>query len=141
MFWGFFLSFFGLSPFLHEKNSYFRKYFLDYSVFYSVRAFAPIRQTVLLKILGEDGCMGRPHLKFFWGTVPRSPLASKLYRIILLQIVRKWRTCPTKKIENTGHAFSGIRPAFIYIPDKEPKYRTVRLNTAHRATLSALCLS
>jgi len=31
------------------------------------------------------------------------------------------------------HALSGI--SFIFIPDKEPKYRTVRLNTGHLATL------
>ena len=31
------------------------------------------------------------------------------------------------------HVLSGI--TFIFIPDKEPKYRTVRSNTGHLATL------
>jgi len=31
------------------------------------------------------------------------------------------------------HALSGI--TLIFIPDKEPKYRTVRLNIGHLATL------
>jgi len=30
---------------------------------------------------------------------------------------------------------SGIGFIFIPLPDKEPKYRTVRLNTGHLATL------
>ena len=32
------------------------------------------------------------------------------------------------------HALSSI--TIIFIPDKEPKYRTVRLNTGHMATLA-----
>src|SRR6218665_2985560 len=48
-----------------------------------------------------------------------------------------------QEIQNTGHmhALSGI--TFIFIPDKEPKYRTVRSNTLHLATLAihANCLS
>ena len=65
----FFLSFFRFSislrcvmPYmtlLQEKNPYFRKNSLM-KPFYSVRAFARIRQTLLLKILEGDGCTGRP---------------------------------------------------------------------------------
>jgi len=38
----------------------------------------------------------------------------------------------TQNIELFTHALSGI--TVIFIPDKEPKYRTVRLNTGHLAT-------
>src|SRR6218665_593184 len=47
------------------------------SLFYSVRTFTRIRQHCFSKYWGGYGCMGRPHLKFFGGTVPpvlpRSP--------------------------------------------------------------------
>src|SRR6218665_478611 len=46
-------------PLFHKKN------FLDNTPFYSVRTFARIRQHNFTKYWG-DGCMGRPHLKF-WG--------------------------------------------------------------------------
>src|SRR6218665_2669659 len=39
-----------------------------------------------------------------------------------------------QNIELFTHALSGI--TIIFIPDKEPKYRKVRLNTGHLATLS-----
>ena len=54
---------------ISENNSL----ILDYTFFYSVRAFAHIRQTLLLKILG-DGCMGRPPPQNFLGDSPQSPL-------------------------------------------------------------------
>ena len=42
-----------------------------------------------------------------------------------------------QNIELFTHALSGITT--IFIPDKDPKYRTVRLNTGHLATLRARC--
>jgi len=38
-----------------------------------------------------------------------------------------------QNFELITHALSGV--TIIFIPDKEPKYRTVRLNTGHLATL------
>jgi len=43
-----------------------------------------------------------------------------------------------ENIELFTHALSGI--TIIIIPDKEPKYRTVRLNTRHLATLLRIYL-
>jgi len=39
-----------------------------------------------------------------------------------------------RNIELLTHALFGI--TVIFIPDKDPKYRTVRLNTGHLATLT-----
>jgi len=44
-------------------------------------------------------------------------------------------------IELLTYALSGIRPTIIFIPDKESKYRTVRLNTRHLATILRAYLS
>src|SRR6218665_1177655 len=41
-----------------------------------------------------------------------------------------------QNIEIFAHALSGI--AIIFIPDKEPKYRTIQLNTGHPAILVGL---
>src|SRR6218665_446807 len=49
-------------------------------------------------------------------------------------ISRKYRTVPvslSQNIELFIHALSGI----IFTPDKEPKYRKVRLNSRHLATI------
>jgi len=40
----------------------------------------------------------------------------------------------TQNIELFTHALPGIA-IFFFIPDKEPKYQAVRLNTGHLATL------
>src|SRR6218665_3492644 len=54
--------------------------------FYSVHTFKRIRQHYFSKYL-EDQCMGRPHLKFFWGdrfpSPPRSPPLYLVQRLIL----------------------------------------------------------
>ena len=57
---------------LHEKNPYLRKSFLD-DLFYSVRAFARIRQTLLLKILGGTDEWAVPQLKFWRDRAPSPP--------------------------------------------------------------------
>src|SRR6218665_1419306 len=53
--------------------------------FYSVHAFARVRQTLLLKILGGRMYGPSPHLKFCWGAVrpvpPRSPLMHQPLRM------------------------------------------------------------
>src|SRR6218665_1119782 len=59
-----------MRPFLHKKNHYFTKEFLDKSVFYSVRTFAHILQHYFSKYWG-DQCMGRPRSSIFlWGPSP-----------------------------------------------------------------------
>src|SRR6218665_268484 len=62
--------------FLHKKNHYFRKEFLNKTIFYSVHPFAHIRQHYFSKYWG-DQCMGRPPPQILGGTVspssPRSP--------------------------------------------------------------------
>jgi len=55
------------------ENPLFHKIIPWWHFFYSVRAFALIRQTLLLKILG-DGCMGRPPSQIWGGPSPQSPL-------------------------------------------------------------------
>jgi len=62
-----------IRPFLHQKNHYFGKEFLDRTIFYSVRTFARIRQHYFSKYWG-DQCMGRPPTSnFFGGPSPQSP--------------------------------------------------------------------
>src|SRR6218665_2410953 len=64
-----------IRPFLHKKNPYFRKEFLDKTLFYSVHPFARIRQRYLSKYWG--GPMHRPSpTSNFGGTVPRVPQVS-----------------------------------------------------------------
>ena len=61
-------------PFLHKKNHYSRKEFLDNTFFTLFVLSRASDNTILLKIL-RDGCMGRsPNLKFLGGPFPQSPL-------------------------------------------------------------------
>src|SRR6218665_3093528 len=48
-----------IRPFLRKKNHYFKKEFLNKTIFYSVHPFAHIRQHYFSKSWG-DQCMGRP---------------------------------------------------------------------------------
>ena len=69
-----------IRPFLHQKNHYFKKEFLD---IFPLCTFARIRQHYFSKYWG-DQCMGRPpHLKF-GGTVPPVPLGLRPCLDILL---------------------------------------------------------
>src|SRR6218665_2506317 len=53
-----------LRPFLHKKNHYFRKEFLDKTIFYSVRASTRIRQHYFSKYWGGPMYGPSPHLEF-----------------------------------------------------------------------------
>src|SRR6218665_2331543 len=54
----------------HKKNQYFRKEFLNKTIFLLCSSFRAHPTT----LLGGDQCMGRPpHLKFWGGPSPRSP--------------------------------------------------------------------
>src|SRR6218665_343834 len=70
------MSYFTLSS--QEKPLFhlFQNIILSRHLFYSVRAFANIRQTLLLKILG-DGCMGRHPISNFGGDRSPSTYARK----------------------------------------------------------------
>src|SRR6218665_691634 len=59
-------------PFPHKKTTISQKGFLYITLFYSVRAFARIRQHYFSKYWG-DGCMGRPPPHILRGTVPPVP--------------------------------------------------------------------
>src|SRR6218665_1006023 len=58
-----------MQPFLHKKNHYFSKEFLDKIIFYSVRTFARIKQHYFSKYWGNQ-CMGRPPTSNFGGDRP-----------------------------------------------------------------------
>src|SRR6218665_3478366 len=58
-------------PFFTKKH-YFRKEFLDKTIFSSVRTFALIRQHYFSKYWG-DQCMGRPPPQILGGTAPPTP--------------------------------------------------------------------
>src|SRR6218665_1022981 len=54
-----------IRPFLHQKNHYFRKEFVDKTIFYSVRTFARIQQHYFSKYWGTNAWA--VPLKFFLG--------------------------------------------------------------------------
>src|SRR6218665_317904 len=62
-----------IRPFLHKKNHYFRKEFLDKTIFYSVSTFARIRQNYFSKYWGTNA-WAVPPPQIFGGTVPPVPL-------------------------------------------------------------------
>src|SRR6218665_3991577 len=64
-----------IRPFLHKKNHYFRKEFLDKTIFYSAHPFARIRQHYLSKYWGTNA-WAVPPPQIFGGTVPQSPQVS-----------------------------------------------------------------
>src|SRR6218665_949963 len=66
-----------IRPFLHQKNHYFRKEFLDKTFFYSVRTFARIRQHYFSKYWGTNA-WAVPHLKFWGDRPPSSPRSPPL---------------------------------------------------------------
>src|SRR6218665_1722523 len=59
--------------FLHRKNHYFRKEFLNKTIFYSVHPFAHIRQHYFSKYWGRP-MHGPSPISNFGGTVPPVPL-------------------------------------------------------------------
>src|SRR6218665_26926 len=101
-----------IRPFLHKKNHYFRKEFLDKTIFHSFRTFAHIRQNYFSKYWGINA-WAVPHLKF-WGdrlpSPPRSPPLSsvgvnvgqhKQYLAVCSSIgVLKSHDCQTALISN-----------------------------------------
>src|SRR6218665_2447540 len=75
-------------PFFTRKSTISKKNSLIRPFFYSVRTFARIRQRYFSKYWG-DQCMGRPHLKFFFGgTVPPVPLRSPPLNLCMIFIIR-----------------------------------------------------
>ena len=80
MIFGFFLFSISLLPVMSyltlssQEKSLFQKIILSRHLFYSVRSFARIRQTQLLKILGGWMHGLSPPSQIFWGTIPQSPL-------------------------------------------------------------------
>ena len=64
-------------PFFTRKTTISEKNSLMTPFSYSVRTFPRIRQHYFSKYWG-DGCMGRPHLNFWGGLFPQSPLVSAL---------------------------------------------------------------
>src|SRR6218665_1268024 len=63
--------------FTQEKPLYFKKEFLNKTIFYSVHPFAHIRQHYFSKYWG-DQCMGRPPTSNFLGAVPPVPRSPPL---------------------------------------------------------------
>src|SRR6218665_2631370 len=59
-----------IRPFLHRKNHYFRKEFLNKTIFYSVHPFAHTRQHYFSRYWW-DQCVARPPTSNFGGTVPQ----------------------------------------------------------------------
>src|SRR6218665_2586788 len=75
-----------IRPFLHKKNHYFRKAFLDKTNFLLCSYFRahPTTCTTSLNI-GRDQCMDRPPTSNCGGTVPPSPLGLPSARLKCLQ--------------------------------------------------------
>src|SRR6218665_236995 len=62
-------------PFFIRKKHYFRKKLLDNTLFTLFVLSRASDNTLLLKILVEDGCMGRPPTSTFFFGPPSSPLS------------------------------------------------------------------
>src|SRR6218665_1905694 len=96
MIFGFFLLLISLLPVMSyltrssQENPLFQNIIPSRHLFYSVRAFAPIRQTLLLKILG-DGCMGRHPISNFLGD--RSPSTSARKSITINNLKNERLSC------------------------------------------------
>src|SRR6218665_3616935 len=61
-----------MRTFLRKKNHYFKKEFLNKTIFYSVHPFAHIQQHYFSKYWG-DQCMGRPPPQILGVPSPQSP--------------------------------------------------------------------
>jgi len=79
-------------PFLHKKNHYFTKEFLDDTLcFLLCSYFRAHPTTLLLKILGGRMHEASPHLKCFWGNVPPVPLGLSVSLLKTARIRKSWK--------------------------------------------------
>src|SRR6218665_586360 len=62
--------------FLHHKNHYFRKEFLDKTIFFTLFVLSCASDNTTSLNIGEDQCMVRPPPQILEGTVPPVPLRS-----------------------------------------------------------------
>src|SRR6218665_2593167 len=110
-----------MTLFSQEKPLFQKEKFL-YDTFFTLFTLSRASDNTTSQNIGGTDAWAVPHLKCFWGDHPPAPHRSpplSLAQNIELHVV-------TNALSST---------TIMFVPDTESKYRIVRLNTGHLATL------